>query len=156
MWLLNTSTYMLKEPTQNEHAPYAILSHTWSSDEVLFEDMRQNLAAAREKDGWSKVETACKQAKLEKYEWIWIDTCCIDKKSSAELTEAINSMFQWYQNAAVCYAFFQDFSKNENDSRNDNLEGMSNCRWFKRGWTLQELLASKNMQFYDSKWKLLG
>jgi hypothetical protein len=81
MWLLNTSTFMLNEPAQNDIPPYAILSHTWSSNEVLFEDMRQNLAVAQRKDGWSKVETACKQAKLEKYEWIWIDSCCIDKKS---------------------------------------------------------------------------
>jgi hypothetical protein len=36
---------------------------------------------------------------------VWIDTCCIDKRSSAELSEAIDSMYRWYEAVKECYAY---------------------------------------------------
>lgn len=83
--------------------PYAILSHTWGKEEVTFQDMQGS--EAQNKAGFSKILSCCEQAKRDGLEWVWIDTCCIDKTSSTELSEAINSMFAWYEESAVCYAF---------------------------------------------------
>ena len=83
----------------------------------------------------------------------WIDTCCFDKSSSAELSETINSMYRWYEQASVCYAYLADVGEDE-DENHLQLRG---SRWFTRGWTLQELIASKtNMTFYTANWKLVS
>ena len=82
-------------PRSDDDVPaYAILSHTWGREEVTFQDMQG--PKARNKEGFSKIQSCCEQAKRDGYEWVWIDKCCIDKISSAELSEAINSMFRWY------------------------------------------------------------
>ncbi|PMD15037.1 hypothetical protein NA56DRAFT_355959 [Hyaloscypha hepaticicola] len=98
------------------------------------------------KAGYKKVRYACEQAISDDYEYVWIDTCCIDKSSSAELSEAIHFMFQWYQNAGVCYAYVEDVQ----------LENFGTSRWFTRGWTLQELLAPAEVIFFGSEWTRLG
>ncbi|KAJ8132991.1 hypothetical protein O1611_g629 [Lasiodiplodia mahajangana] len=118
--------------------------------EILFEDIRDREQATK-KQGLQKVEKARKLAKSQGYEYIWIDTCCIDKSSSAELTEAINSMYRWYKNSEVCYAFLSDVHASKLSP-----EHTRHSRWFKRGWTLQELLAPDNVQFYSSKWENIG
>src|ERR1700759_5575797 len=89
--------------------PYAILSHTWSDEEVTFELMQQRRHANLKKmKGYEKILSASRQAATDGFEYIWIDTCCIDKSSSAELSEAINSMFKWYEQAGQCYAYLED------------------------------------------------
>ncbi|KAK0703946.1 heterokaryon incompatibility protein-domain-containing protein [Lasiosphaeria miniovina] len=142
MKLLNTRTLQLESffNLDDKFPPYSILSHTWEDDEVLFSDMA-DLAKARQRAGFAKVEAACALAASQHLDYIWIDTCCIDKSSSAELTEAINSMYQWYQFARTCYAYLCD---------------VDDARWFTRGWTLQELIAPHHVEFYSSKWQLLG
>ncbi|KAI7309944.1 hypothetical protein KC326_g6877 [Hortaea werneckii] len=110
MWLLNASTYALKFfHTAKTAPPYAILSHTWEDDEVLFKDM-DDLECAKAKSGWQKIEYICRQALKDDLEWAWVDTCCIDKSSSAELSEAINSMFKWYECSTVCYVYLCDLT----------------------------------------------
>lgn len=92
---------------------YAILSHTWDKDyanEVSFSDMR-DIDKARLKPGWKKIEFCCQQALEDGWLWVWIDTCCIDKTSSAELTEAINSMFNWYSQSQVCYVYLSAYTE---------------------------------------------
>jgi hypothetical protein len=81
---------------------YAILSHTWGLDteEVTFEDLTNG--TGEEKPGYEKIRFCGVQARQDKLQYFWIDTCCIDKSSSAELAEAINSMFSWYQGAVKC------------------------------------------------------
>jgi len=86
--------------------PYAILSHTWGLEEASYQDMMNG--RAKEKKGFAKIQACCKQALVEGIEYAWVDTCCIDKTSSTELSEAINSMFQWYAASAVCYAYLSD------------------------------------------------
>jgi hypothetical protein len=110
-----------------------------------------------QKAGYSKIAYACGQAQKDGYRYVWVDTCCIDKRSSAELSEAINSMFLWYQRAAVCYAYLEDVHFD------DYTEGyltwkdhFTNSRWFTRAWTLQELLAPRKVVFYAKGWRLLG
>jgi hypothetical protein len=75
--------------------PYAILSHTWSTspdDEVLLADIRNG--TSHKKPAFAKLEHAMQRAKLDGYGWLWIDTCCIDKTSSVELSEAINAIYR--------------------------------------------------------------
>ncbi|RMX86972.1 hypothetical protein D0869_02689 [Hortaea werneckii] len=108
MWLLNAKTYALKFfHTAKTAPPYAILSHTWEDDEVLFKDM-DDLEKAKAKSGWQKIEYICRQALEDGLQWAWVDTCCIDKSSSAELSEAINSMFKWHECSTVCYVYLCD------------------------------------------------
>ena len=131
---------------------YAILSHTWGTEEVSFADhiSRQNLS----KGGYDKIRGCCKLAESEGFQYVWIDTCCIDKSSSAELSEAINSMFQWYRNAAVCYAYLSDVDSSEIPDK--DASSFSRSRWFTRGWTLQELLAPTEVVFLGSDWTEIG
>ncbi|KAI1398157.1 HET-domain-containing protein [Hypoxylon fuscum] len=139
---------------------YAILSHTWEDDEIIFDDIesgRANDASSKTPAALaslSKLRGACKQAAEDGYEYIWIDSCCIDKRSSAELSEAINSMFAWYRDAAICYAFLLK-APNELGTAESKAEFAKN-RWFTRGWTLQELLAPSEVIFFSGEWVPIG
>jgi Heterokaryon incompatibility protein (HET) len=93
MRLLHTQTLELGEFLENATPDYAILSHTWEQEEVTYQDM-QGLNV-EEKAGYTKIQHCCQQAARDGYEYVWIDTCCINKSSSAELSEAINSMYVW-------------------------------------------------------------
>ena len=146
MRLLNTRTLELDDFSARERPPYAILSHTWAAGEVLFGDMA-DLTKARAKAGFAKLQGACDLAASQDLDYIWIDTCCIDKSSSAELSEAINSMYEWYFRPRVCYAYLADVH---------GLDDFEQSRWFTRGWTLQELLAPINVAFYTHDWTYLG
>lgn len=130
--------------------PYGILSHTWEGGEVSYQDMMNDTAMG--KDGYRKIEMTCKLALADKLEYVWVDTCCIDKTCSAELSEAINSMFQWYKRAAVCYVWLSDLKP----SPITDLTAAKACKWFTRGWTLQELIAPKEVRFYDQRWTFKG
>ncbi|TFK91075.1 HET-domain-containing protein, partial [Polyporus arcularius HHB13444] len=127
---------------------YATLSHVWNADgEQSYTDIR-NIQMSE------KIRRACAVALAHGYPYIWIDSCCIDKTSSAELSEAINSMYTWYQNAAVSYAFLADVPSDQNP-RADN-SAFRQSRWFTRGWTLQELLAPRVVFFLSRDWQVIG
>lgn len=149
MRLLNTSSLQLQEFFDKDTPPYAILSHRWGTEEILYQDMipAANQHETQNKEGYAKLLGASNLARKQDYRWIWIDTCCIDKSSSAELTEAINSMYQWYGAAQVCYAYLNDV---------ESLSTLTESKWFTRGWTLQELVAPKDVRFYTTDWKYLG
>lgn len=99
MRLLNAHTLSFKSFDSDETIPkYAILSHTWADDEVSYCDMCKFTDAASSMRGFEKIQHCAEQAKIDGIDFFWVDTCCIDKSSSAELSEAINSMFRWYQN----------------------------------------------------------
>jgi hypothetical protein len=108
MRLLSTSSWRLEDFTDNEIPKYAILSHRWEKEEITFQDLQLRATESATKKGWSKLRGCVEQAVKDGFEWVWIDTCCIDKSSSAELSEAINSMFNWYKEAQVCYAYLSD------------------------------------------------
>jgi hypothetical protein len=109
MWLINTESLKLEDVVDPDGYEYAILSHTWEDGEVSFQEMA-DIEKARAREGFLKVERTCKLASDRGIEYAWVDTCCIDKSSSAELTEAINSMFQWYKKAycLLCVSFGSD------------------------------------------------
>lgn len=155
MRLLNVDS-MIIESFVGDVPPYAILSHTWGKNEVTFDDVKlfrskQDFCSAMDQDkrAYAKIHQAARAARADGYSHIWIDSCCIDKSSSSELSEAINSMFAWYRQAGVCYSHLADFSL-----RSDRDIGRS--RWFTRGWTLQELIAPREMVFVDVEWLPLG
>ncbi|RGP79281.1 hypothetical protein FLONG3_2585 [Fusarium longipes] len=125
---------------------YSILSHTWEADgEVTYQEC--NTKGSKLKTGYEKIIKTCELAIADNVEYVWVDTCCIDKSSSAELTEAINSMFLWYQKAKFCYVYLVD--KVEQFP-------LASCRWFTRGWTLQELIAPESISFYNHAWEFIG
>jgi hypothetical protein len=139
---------------------YAILSHRWGSDEVTFKDLIDG-TSKNKAGGYSKIQFCGEQARRDGLEYFWVDTCCIDKSSSAELSEAINSMFRWYQKAARCYVYLSDVSTEERKASDAPAEcswesAFRASKWFTRGWTLQELLAPRSVDFYSREGKSLG
>ncbi|KAL2133163.1 hypothetical protein VTI74DRAFT_2824 [Chaetomium olivicolor] len=150
MRLLNAKSLELKD-FPCDPPPYAILSHTWGDEEVTYQEI--NSAERETKKGFAKILGCCRQALADTLEWVWIDTCCIDKTSSAELSEAINSMYAWYRDAQICYAFLEDVPP-----RNPAfpLREFRAARWFTRGWCLQELIAPYAVEFYASDWSEIG
>lgn len=151
MHLLNVDTLELETFHDVEAPIYTILSHTWGEEEVSYTDI-QNPRSNRTTSltGFDKVRKTCDRARIDGYRYVWIDTCCIDKSSSAELSEAINSMYQWYREASICYVYLSDVVEAEFEAN------FPLSRWFKRGWTLQELLAPEDVVFYDRNWVSLG
>ncbi|KAL5421925.1 hypothetical protein PMIN04_005167 [Paraphaeosphaeria minitans] len=131
-------------------AKYAILSHVWLKDpdeEVKYDDVLKTLY--RPKRGYRKIELCGKQAKQDNCKYFWVDTCAINKSDSNELSEALNSMYMWYTDAKVCYAYLEDVGGKDGVTFEES-------KWFTRGWTLQELLAPETVRFYNHEWEYLG
>ena len=151
MRLLHTSTLKLHEFFGDQIPSYAILSHTWVNEEVTLQDLEKEESKTRA--GYAKITGCCALALSAGWEWVWVDACCIDKTSSAELSEAINSMYRWYRDSQVCYAYLTDCLL-----RLGKISDVDFCksRWFTRGWTLQELLAPGTVIFYDRDWCEIG
>ncbi|KAI0451347.1 hypothetical protein F5B21DRAFT_487237 [Xylaria acuta] len=139
--------------------PYAILSHTWGPDEITYEDLTNGTGL--QKKGYHKIRFCAEQAERDGLQHFWVDTCCINKSSDAELTESINSMFRWYSNASKCYAYLADVSAqaprdhNQHDRQHWRLQ-FQRSRWFTRGWTLQELIAPATVDFFSQTGAKLG
>ena len=184
--------------------PYAILSHRWEAEEVTYQEMsdratatekrfrfikNQELkirtAATERKSGFKKIQKCCEQALEDMLEYVWVDTCCIDKSSSAELSEAINSMYAWYEQAVVCYAYLVDvhiwptYRTEDADGawagllespwrepgvvhashQTEPITRVMDSNWWTRGWTLQELIAPSELVFYandSARWSKIG
>lgn len=196
MRLIHTTTLELHEFFDSQIPKYAILSHCWGKDEVTFQQFRAG--EARSTEGLHKIFFCCGVAKRLNLEWAWVDTCCIDKTSTAELSEAINSMYKWYRQAEYCFVRLPEslhneeqqarsgdtgtstdvdigretwlISSNECQSADSDQElhsqgrysspgvikSLKDSRWFTRGWTLQELLASRSVIFWDRDGNLIG
>ena len=177
MRLINTSTLALEEFSglDNKTPTYAILSHTWGDQELSLQEWLHPSRSTIEKQGYNKILGVCAVALASGFAYVWIDTTCIDKTSSAELSEAINSMFSWYRDAKICYTYLADVSARgpttpEANSGEENagagavdgartrswLDEFGASRWFTRGWTLQELVAPRKLHFYGKDWSYLG
>ncbi|KAF2729794.1 hypothetical protein EJ04DRAFT_475020, partial [Polyplosphaeria fusca] len=153
MWLLDTTTLRLHEFFGDRVPPYAILSHAWSDDEVLFHEMQSiSLEEIKDQPRYTKVLSFCVVAKAGGLGYGWLDSCCIDKRSSAELTEAINSMYQWYRDAKVCFIYLADVPPGMTEHDDRQRRAFASSKWFSRSWTLQELVASKERVFLAQDW----
>lgn len=183
MRLLHAKDLYFEDFFDDNTPDYAILSHRWydQKEELTYHDFLDK-GKKRDTKGYAKIVSTCEKALAHKYIWIWVDTCCIDKTSSAELTEAINSMFRWYQSAKECYVYMFDVTWQESlDNTSSSAHSSStflspsssaasgkmtgspasrqsfrDSDWHKRGWTLQELLAPQNVIFYDKDWRFIG
>ena len=157
MRLLNTKTIIL-ETFPNPETPripdYAILSHTWGQREVSFQEMQRPSPELLKTAGYVKVRRFCEQAISVGFEYAWVDTCCVDKTNNVELAEALNSMFQWYRDAEVCYSYLADVPSS--DRPLSKTSKFRKSRWFTRGWTLQELLAPLYVVFFGDDWTEIG
>lgn len=154
MRLLHATEHRFEEFCDDQVPKYVMLSHRWEDSEVSYQDFQDGKKAGGA--GYSKIMSCCALSASRGHKWVWIDTCCIDKKSSAELSEAINSMYHWYQAAEECYAYLSDLSWDEKESTVSLREALQTSRWFTRGWTLQELLAPKEVFFFNSSWQPIG
>ncbi|USW54893.1 Putative heterokaryon incompatibility [Septoria linicola] len=165
MRLINIHTVQFQEFADDERPPYAIASHRWGEEETSYKSFLNEWGAAS--FGRNKVQNFAKlieQLNIAedsnralsdlglrlRCSWLWIDTACINGEDSAELSESINSMFRWYGSAAVCYAYLGDVLSV------DYILWMSESQWFKRGWTLQELLAPRTVVFVARGWTVIG
>jgi hypothetical protein len=169
MNLINVATkkleYFIDERTT---PPYAILSHTWIAEETTQQEFRAagnqpwNSPQARQLSSYSKINGSCEQALQDGITYVWIDACCIDRTSSNDLTRSINSMFRWYRQAKVCYAYLSDvFVDTQSPPRHGNVfniaeKEIAKSKWFTRGWTLQELIAPPHLKFFSATWIPLG
>jgi hypothetical protein len=160
-WFNRTAyKFSLTEFSGDNIPQYAILSHRWGAvgEEITFNDLKSG--GSMGKIGYKKLQFCAEQAAHDGLTYFWIDTCCIDKSSSTELSEAINSMFQWYRGATKCYAYLPDVSMNgNNDGQFSQCEWESafkKSEWFTRGWTLQELVAPSSVEFFSIEGKWLG
>ncbi|CAK3996492.1 Hypothetical predicted protein [Lecanosticta acicola] len=172
------ATLELHEFRDRKEPRYAALSHLWAEaqDEVLFADLlphcdpavklreghlavdlsQEPAASLRQKPGWPKLAFALEQAYEDGKDWLWLDTACIDRSSSAELTEAINSLYHWYQESAICYAFLPDLPLEDWRDAVHSDQSPLQSRWFSRAWTLPELIAPGHLVFYSQEWTRLG
>ncbi|XXG96704.1 hypothetical protein Hte_002994 [Hypoxylon texense] len=146
----------LTEDLQCNIPPYAILSHTWESDnqEVRFSDM--GAQTAQTKSGYKKIDFCQKQATKDGLEYFWVDTCCINQDSVVELTRSINSMFRWYRDAQKCYVYLSDVVLKDESNVSTWEESFLRSRWLTRGWTLQELIAPRVVEFFSSEGEYIG
>ncbi|KAL1948626.1 hypothetical protein VTO73DRAFT_10432 [Trametes versicolor] len=180
MRLLNTTSGHFKLVSVPKDVRYAILSHTWEaggeqgyaalaklqsalsnlSDEGLLLSPHTSLRTPATDSILShpaissKIKHACRVAHSHGFELLWMDACCIDKSSSAELIESLNSMYEWYRQASVCYVYLADVPSTDNIGSPGSAFRAS--RWHRRGWTLQELIAPTNVVFLSLDWHPLG
>ncbi|KAK5717379.1 hypothetical protein LTR15_009273 [Elasticomyces elasticus] len=160
--LIDVRTLRLRR-INDQALPYAILSHTWGEDEISLQEWDSGTPAAKLREGYSKIVDACRQAKRDRYRWLWADSVCIDKTNSSEMAESIQCMYAWYHNAEICYALLSDVDGASDKERTETgycpsrlsperVQQFRRSRWFKRGWTLQELIAPRRIVFYSKDW----
>ena len=180
MRLINIHTLELEEFFEREIPSYYIFSHRWVADEISYKDYIKKRKV--QGLGYMKIIGACKIARqlasrhetshrndsMEESSWpfdihfstppshIWIDTCCIDKRSTAELSKAINSMYMWYGKATLCIAYLSDVRSEMTPGLNRGKASFEKSTWFSRGWTLQELLAPGHVVFCNAAWHMVG
>lgn len=163
MRLINANTLLFEEFFGPLPPPYAILSHRWQAEEVSHAEWRKATKTGhlppshplRSKAGFRKIFRFCQFALEAGLNYVWVDTCCIDKTSSADLSESINSMFMWYKSAELCYAYLYDWPAGGGHWAKGR-NGASCSEWFTRGWTLQELIAPRQVVFLDRNWNPCG
>ncbi|THU90968.1 HET-domain-containing protein [Dendrothele bispora CBS 962.96] len=146
--LINTHSLKLVDFREREIPHYAIISHRWGNEEVGLQEFRRPTRQTKRKLGYRKIFNACEQARLDNLDYLWIDTCCINQEDQGDVHRNIKSMFAYYQNSRVCYAYLFDILGPGND--------LGSSQWFDRAWTLQELLAPPDVFFFTCSWLYIG
>lgn len=158
LYLSRDGGYRLTESLNDDALPpYAILSHTWfqtDNDEPTFSDLENG--SGKEKPGYKKLQFCGEQAQRDDLQYFWVDTCCINKDNNSELSDAISSMFRFYRNSHRCYVYLSDVQGDYTEIQRSWDSDFYKSRWFTRGWTLQELLAPRSVEFFSSIGTRLG
>ncbi|KAI0759962.1 heterokaryon incompatibility protein-domain-containing protein, partial [Trametes elegans] len=167
MYLINTETYELHLfKNIDEAPPYAILSHVWGANEQTFEETPLVREGKRKRGilrrvgdrafrpPSKKIKGACDRARRDHFRWLWADAACIDAANSTELGETINSFFKLYARAAMCYAYLADVPPGAD--AHAPRSAFRRSRWFRRAWTLQELIAPHSVIFLAADWSAIG
>ncbi|KAH7363971.1 heterokaryon incompatibility protein-domain-containing protein [Rhexocercosporidium sp. MPI-PUGE-AT-0058] len=156
----NDSDFSLTEVFESEIPKYAILSHRWEAEEVTFDNLMDD--TGKTKTDYKKIRFCGEQARRDRIQYFWVDTCYINKTNNTKLTEAMNSMFRWYRDAAKCYIYLSDVLEPASVT-DDNIRlllpwepAFRASKWFTRGWALQELLAPTSVEFFSRYGKRLG
>jgi hypothetical protein len=141
--------------TENQDLRYAIFSHSWQKDEVLFADVaepdRALSEATKNKSGFVKLETCCRIALDHGLHYVWSDTCCVDRNSSADVSESVNALFRYYSEAEICIVYLDDVQDHAKDTF-----FLDRSTWFSESWNLQALVASRDLHYYSQGWIKLG
>jgi ankyrin repeat protein len=148
MRLLNVNTLDFREFYGGRRRPrYVVASHRWRESEASYQDLREKRNC--DSEGFKKIEAFAKFVRdnIPSVEWLWLDTVCINKESMPELGEAINLMFNYYNEAELCVAYLADV---------ESVGDLEVSEWFIRGWTLQELLAPQVVVFTSKTWQVIG
>jgi len=128
---------------------YVMLSHRWEDDELAFDRIKGQSVYDLPASRFQNVRGFCRHAATQGFDWAWVDTCCIDQTSSADVSESISSMFSWYRGSALIIIYLSDVATS-------NVQVLLHSQWFRRGWTLQELLAANVIQIYKKDWSLFS
>lgn len=154
-YLIETSH--IQREAIRENVTYAMLSHCWDYEDGEVSSLDMTWGTHKQKQGYAKLESACRLAASHGYKYIWIDTCCLNREDPGEMSEAINAMFDWYKNASVCYVYLADVEAVLSPHNYHTFtDALSRARWFTRGWTLLELVAPDNVQFVNRTWRACG
>ncbi|THV00724.1 HET-domain-containing protein [Dendrothele bispora CBS 962.96] len=146
---IDTHTLNLVELDDTTVLSYAILSHRWlHGEEVVNHEYLHPFGKTLSKSGYQKIQAVCRQARQDNLRYVWVDTCCIEQGNHNDVAANITSMYAYYQNAEVCYAYLVDVPQTRRFPEDS--------RWFGRGWTLQELLAPRTVIFFDKNWVRIG
>ncbi|KIM96195.1 hypothetical protein OIDMADRAFT_59268 [Oidiodendron maius Zn] len=154
----NNDDFELAIFSTDDVPPYAILSHTWiDGQEVTYDELVTG--TGKNKAGYDKIRFCGKRAAQDNLQYFWVDTCCIDKSSYAELSQAIHLMFRRYRDASRCYVYLSDVPYSPPDARCEPGRpwefAFRRSRWFTRGWTLQELLTQSTVEFFSREGRRL-
>jgi hypothetical protein len=168
MWLLHSRQLRLEQLFDSDIPEYTILSHRWEDHEVSYQKLLEVIKPSPihalldttpgtlDNPQFAKIQKCRDKAIKQNFQWVWIDTCCMNEESNAELSEAINSMDRWYENEAFYFVYMSDVERTQLDAhgrKTDDFGNFLRCKWFTRGWTLQELLAPRQrVLFYDGEW----
>ncbi|KAH7122173.1 hypothetical protein B0J13DRAFT_567072 [Dactylonectria estremocensis] len=160
MWLLNVHTYQpVKLGPIETWPPYATVSHCRQNQHVTINHLHdvdtQDLNLISQTVGLPWIIRACSEAGAFGVDMLWVDSLSIDRTSSTEHSAAINSMFQIFQGAEICLVHLGDIDASKSSLENIG-EQIRQSRWTKQIWMLQELIASEDLQFYDTNWDPIG
>ncbi|KAF8445020.1 hypothetical protein L210DRAFT_3394323, partial [Boletus edulis BED1] len=128
---------------------YVMLSHRWEHGEPLFQTVGHISVYDLEKSPANiKLQTFCSLFGSLGFQWVWSDTCCINKKDNVVLQESLVAMFTWYHGSSLTIVYLRGVL-----SESQHPGDLQRSSWNTRAWTYQEYVAAENIQFYTEDWK---
>ncbi|KAG9309794.1 hypothetical protein JVU11DRAFT_10170 [Chiua virens] len=128
---------------------YVMFSHKWENGEPCFiQSGTSRYMSWNHRLRTSSFRTLCKLVRDFEFQWVWSDTCCIDKKDNVVLQESLVAMFTWYHGSSLTLVYLRSVW-----SQNQKPGDLWRSIWNTRAWTYQEYVAAEIVQFYTEDWK---